>query len=320
MSGLISWMMPREDKFFDMFARQAGLMVEAADALGRLLEGDAESYDRIRAIETAADDVTRGVMHAVRRSFITPFDRGAITSLISAMDDAVDEIWHTAKTVGIYRARRFEPPMRQSAELAAQAARLVAEALPLLRNIGRHGARLHELTEAIVRIETQADTLHDEGLTALFDRHGDKEPMVLAVCQISSTASSIAEVTAVIALRSNGVMKERRTARKTSRVTSSAAVSTSRMRLRPACVSPPPTRSTSPSAAATSSAAWRSKRSKNLSSRGNILVISPAISQIPVCDGGAAGLKLGRRIGRPCDAAVTVRLQSDDSSHDGSSA
>jgi len=183
MAGLITRILPREDKFFDMFERHGGLLVEAADALVALLGGSEPqaSHDRIRQIETRADDVTREVLTAVRRSFITPFDRSAITALASATDDAVDEIWHTAKTVGIYRARRFEPPMRQSAELAAQAARLVAEALPLLRNIGRHGARLHELTEAIVRIETQADTLHDEGLTALFDRHGDKEPMVFFV-------------------------------------------------------------------------------------------------------------------------------------------
>jgi len=183
MAGLITKILPREDKFFDMFARHAGLLVEAADALVQLLEGeDTQAHgERIREIETAADGVTRDVLRAVRRSFITPFDRSAITSLTSAMDDAVDEIWHTAKTVRIYRASRFEPQMRQSAELAAQAARLVAEAMPLMRNIGRNGARLHEITEGIVRLETQADALHDEGLAALFEAHGASEPMVFFV-------------------------------------------------------------------------------------------------------------------------------------------
>jgi len=183
MAGLITTILPREDKFFDMFARQAGLLVEAADALVGLLDGsDTQgARERIRQIETAADDVIREVLRAVRRSFVTPFDRSAITALASSMDDAVDEIWHTAKTVGIYRATRFEPQMRQSAELAAQAARLIAEAMPLLRNIGRNGARLHEITEGIVHLESQADTLHDQGLTALFEAHGEREPMVFFV-------------------------------------------------------------------------------------------------------------------------------------------
>jgi predicted phosphate transport protein (TIGR00153 family) len=183
MTGLISKIMPHENSFFDMFARQAGLLVEASDALAELLAGGdtAAAQDRIRQLETAADDVTRDVMHAVRRSFITPFDRSAITALISSMDDAVDEIWHTAKTIRTYRTARFEPQMVQAAQLAGQAARLVAEAIPLMRNIGRNGARLHAITEAIVQLEARADDLHDEGLTALFDAHGQSEPIVFFV-------------------------------------------------------------------------------------------------------------------------------------------
>ena len=175
MTGVIQRILPREDRFFDLFERQAQILVGAADALAKLLEGQqiAQRLEDIRGLETSADDITRDVLVAVRRSFITPFDRGAIASLISAMDDAVDEIWHTAKTVRIYRVTEFEPQMRASAELAREAAQLVLEAIPLTRNVGRHAARLHQITEAIVELEGRADTLHDDGLAALFDRHGE---------------------------------------------------------------------------------------------------------------------------------------------------
>jgi uncharacterized protein Yka (UPF0111/DUF47 family) len=179
MGGVIQKILPREDRFFDLFERQAALLVGAADALAQLLSGKSivADLDRIRELETAADDVTRDVLTAVRRSFITPFDRSAITSLISAMDDAVDEIWHTAKTVRTYRASEFEPQLRASAELARKAARLVAEAVPLMRNVGRNAARLHEITEAVVKLEGQADALHDEGLAAVFEAHGASDPI-----------------------------------------------------------------------------------------------------------------------------------------------
>src|SRR6476469_5959008 len=103
MSGVLQRILPHEDKYFDLFERQAGLLVKAADALAAMFDGTAIAarLDEIRALETAADGVTRDVLTAVRRSFITPFDRSAITALISSMDDAVDEIWHTAKTVRI---------------------------------------------------------------------------------------------------------------------------------------------------------------------------------------------------------------------------
>ena len=179
MSGVLQRILPREDKFFDLFERQAEVLVAAADALAQLLSGEtiAQSLDQIREIETSGDDITRDVLIAVRRSFITPFDRSAITALISAMDDAIDEVWHTAKTVRIYRVEAFEPQVRASAELAREAARLVREAIPLMRKIGRNSARLHEITEAIVRLEGRADALHDEGLAALFEAHGAERPI-----------------------------------------------------------------------------------------------------------------------------------------------
>lgn len=178
MFSLVRKIMPREDRFFDMFEKQSQILVDAADTLARLLEGgNSKAHDELGDLEDAADLVTAEVMTAVRRSFITPFDRSAITDLIAAMDDAVDEMWHTAKTVGIYGATEFEPKMRESAELARQQARLVQEALPLLRNIGRNNARLLELTEKIVRLEGEGDDLHDQGLRALLERHGRDRPI-----------------------------------------------------------------------------------------------------------------------------------------------
>ena len=77
----------------------------------------------------------------------------------SAMDDAIDEMWQTAKAITLYEVASFAPQMTEMAGLAAEAARLVAEAVPLMRNIGRNAGRLHELTEAIVHLEGKADEL-----------------------------------------------------------------------------------------------------------------------------------------------------------------
>src|ERR1051325_10391216 len=135
--------MPKEDRFFDMFERHAQILVAGADALGTLFEGGeriADSCRRIHEHEKAADDVTRDVLVGVRRSFITPFDRSAITALTSAMDDAIDEMWQTAKAVTLYEVASFAPQMKEMAGLAGEAARLVAEAVPLMRKIGRHPA------------------------------------------------------------------------------------------------------------------------------------------------------------------------------------
>ena len=47
--------------------------------------------------------------------------------------------------------------------------------MPLLQSIGKNAGRLNALTEEIIRIEEQADQIHDKGRKALFlaSRDGD---------------------------------------------------------------------------------------------------------------------------------------------------
>ena len=61
------------------------------------------------AREHEADEITREVLLAVRRTFITPFDRGDIKDLITSMDDAIDQMHKTAKAITLFELRSFEP-------------------------------------------------------------------------------------------------------------------------------------------------------------------------------------------------------------------
>jgi uncharacterized protein Yka (UPF0111/DUF47 family) len=71
--------------------------------------------------------------------------------------------------------------MCDMASLAGQAARLVCEAVPLLRSVGKNGGRLDLITENIVHLEGDADHLHSDGLKALFKEHGEARPMAYFV-------------------------------------------------------------------------------------------------------------------------------------------
>lgn len=184
MLKLFRSIMPKEDSYFDMFAAHAETLVGGADAMRAMFAGEAgieESCRLITEYEHQADDITRDVLLAVRKNFITPFDRSAITDLTNAMDDAIDEMRQTAKAITLYDVKAFETPMCEMSALAAQAARLVVEAIPLLRSVGRNGARLDKITENIVHLEGAADDLHEEGLKALFREYGETKPMVYFV-------------------------------------------------------------------------------------------------------------------------------------------
>jgi predicted phosphate transport protein (TIGR00153 family) len=175
--------LPRTGDFFGMFEAHAATLVGGADALTRLVDGGtlhAEYIAEIHRREHEADDIIRQVLTTVRRTFLTPFDRGAITSLIGAMDDAIDEMQSTARAVDIYELRTFEPEMREMVAMIAEAASLTAEAMPLLRDLTRNGVRIHEITEKVVRLEGDADDAHAKGLKRAFQAQSDR-PMQFMV-------------------------------------------------------------------------------------------------------------------------------------------
>ena len=177
-------LLPQTGGFFELFEAHAVSLVAAADATGRLFQGGDKSAEHIREIyerEHDADEIIRATLTTVRRTFLTPFDRSSIISLIGAMDNAVDEMQAGARAVELYEVSDFAPEMRDMAAIIVDAARLVAEAMPLLRDVGRNGGRLHELTERLVRMEGHADEIHSAGLKKAFEANRKADPMQFIV-------------------------------------------------------------------------------------------------------------------------------------------
>ncbi len=180
---MLSWfqaIMPKEERFFELFSSHAAAVLAGAEALEGLFRGGdtIERYCRIIfEREAEADEITRQSLTAVRRTFITPFDRNDIQDLVGSLDDSIDQMNKTAKLIVLYEVKSFEPQMQQMAAMAPEAARLVRQAMPLLSSIGRNHADLHRITEQIIAIEEKSDHLHDAGRKALFLAHRNGNAM-----------------------------------------------------------------------------------------------------------------------------------------------
>jgi predicted phosphate transport protein (TIGR00153 family) len=146
-----------------------------------LLKGDnvQQCCREITKRETEADEITREILTALRRSFITPFDRGDIKDLITSMDDAIDQMNQTAKVITLFEFCSFEQSMQDMGEIIVRAAQLTVDAVALLGSLGKQSSRLHGLTEEIIRLEEQADQLHDQGRKELFLKQKDAIAFVI---------------------------------------------------------------------------------------------------------------------------------------------
>ena len=181
---MLGRLMPREGKFFDLFNAHAERIVEGsrelATMIGSFKELDAHAQ-RIDAAERAADKITHECISLLHKTFITPFDREQIHSLITRMDDILDLIQDVAETVAIYDLRSVTPEARQLAEICQSCCERVKATVALLTNVKSSSAIL-KLCEEIDRLESDADRVMRGAMSKLFREESDlKQVMKLRV-------------------------------------------------------------------------------------------------------------------------------------------
>lgn len=177
-------LMPKEEKFFVLFARHAAVVKTGAATLRELMNGGPQVLPlckRLSAEENQADEIAHEVLDAIRKSFITPFDRTDIKDLITAMDDSIDQMHQTAKAVTLFEITDFEDTMREMSDIIVEGAALVAEIVPLLNNLGANAGRINTLTAKVVELEERSDKLHDAGLKALYHGRAKTDAMAFIV-------------------------------------------------------------------------------------------------------------------------------------------
>ena len=184
---MLNWfqaLLPKEQKFFDLFEAHAATLQAGATSLRHLLNGG-EAVPlycaEVASHENDADAITRDVLLAVRRTFITPFDRSDIRDLITSMDDAIDQMHKTAKAIMLFEQRSFQPDMVRLGDVIVTTADLIAEATPLLRSLRENARRLNEIAEEVTRLEDESDGLYDAGISALYRGPARSDPMAYIV-------------------------------------------------------------------------------------------------------------------------------------------
>jgi predicted phosphate transport protein (TIGR00153 family) len=173
---MLQWfqrLMPRQNVFFPAFERHAAVMVKAAVALRQMVAGGDQlkaRFQEILDLEHEADGIAREVLLGLRTTFITPFDRADIQSLITSMDDSVDQCKATAKAIMLFEMTTFEPDMRKMADAIVECSELAHSAVAMLSDVAKNATALNDICLQITRIEGNADDAYDRGLELLYQK------------------------------------------------------------------------------------------------------------------------------------------------------
>ena len=145
---------PRERRFYELFERQAAVIVRSASLLELALAEAANLPPRQqeikKALEHQGDEITHEIVRTLNRTFVTPFDHEDIYALASGLDDILDYIEEVADTANLYGITTIPESARELARLLAQAVAQLEQAIGKLesgKGIDEHSAEVHQLED-----------------------------------------------------------------------------------------------------------------------------------------------------------------------------
>jgi uncharacterized protein len=180
---MLGRLMPREGRFFDLFNQQADTIVEGARHLVALMHqyGDPAArqreIDAIDQVEKSGDTINHEAVALLHKTFVTPFDREDIHSLVAQMDDILDLTQDVAESLMLYDIQRITPEAIQLASLSQMCCDRVRSAVLMLDDMDNADAIL-KTCEEIDQLESDADRVMRSAMSKLFREEADVRQVI----------------------------------------------------------------------------------------------------------------------------------------------
>jgi predicted phosphate transport protein (TIGR00153 family) len=165
-------LIPREEKFYQDFQALGDELKNGARLLEAMLEPEHPIWskaDEINVVEHRCDSLTHAIIQRLNRTFVTPLDREDIHALARSLDDVMDSIDASATLIRMYRLDNVRFGARELAHIITASTDQVRLALGALEQ--NKGLMVHAVE--INRLENEADSVHQQAVTQLFDDERD---------------------------------------------------------------------------------------------------------------------------------------------------
>lgn len=164
-------LLPKEEKFFDMFEKAIANAIEMGTQFRDLLRNYSHLEEKVRKmddIEHEGDIITHEILDKLNRSFITPIDREDIHSLASEIDDICDFTKATSDRLLLYKIPKPTEDLVKLSDTLLKTILETAKAIKGLRDL-KHTKRMHEYCIEINSLENEGDVILKNAIARLFN-------------------------------------------------------------------------------------------------------------------------------------------------------
>ena len=169
-------LIPKEEKFFDMFISMAQNAHESSKLLTLMMEQPnkiRDTAETIKALEHKGDRMTHDLIVKLNKTFIVPIDREDIYGLSSKLDDVTDLIESIARRLVLFKVTEVSEAALELARVLQRSTAAIVVAVSELQN----GMKVMDPCIEINRLEDEADHIYHLALAKLFE--SEKDPIAL---------------------------------------------------------------------------------------------------------------------------------------------
>ncbi|MDR3238201.1 MAG: DUF47 family protein [Spirochaetia bacterium] len=174
---ILSFLVPKENKFFPLINNIGFVLNNAGKALIEFINADKEQMDglyvKIKSYEKEADGLVDTVFVELNNTFLTPFDREDIQLLCERLDDTLDSINSSSKRVLLFMPNYIPEAAIEICNIISASCEAIYIALKELKTIGKKSDLALGQCDKLHALEHDADDLYEEYMKHLFENEHD---------------------------------------------------------------------------------------------------------------------------------------------------
>jgi predicted phosphate transport protein (TIGR00153 family) len=166
-------LLPKDDRFFDLFQQHVRILCQAS---ALLITGLRAGYEQVcdmskqmEALERNGDEVIHQIFRTLQSTFITPFDPEDIQTLATTLDNVLDSIEDATFRIVAYRLDPIPEPAVQLGRMIDESCQSLSRALGALRD----RKPVWDDCIEVNRLENEADAVERTLVGKLFSSHID---------------------------------------------------------------------------------------------------------------------------------------------------
>ena len=174
MTNILHWLLPKEDKFFDMLKEQASNVIDGAYEFKNLIN----DYDdisnskriilvkKIKDIESKGDDMTHKIISDLDKTFITTIDKEDIHRLVNLLDDVIDLIYTASMRLIIFKIDKIDSYIMDLTVIVEEVVKKIKFGIGEISKL----KNMNEFYVDIHTLENKGDDIYHNALAKMFDK------------------------------------------------------------------------------------------------------------------------------------------------------